>query len=119
MKRILGCLLMLLPLFVSAQSHHEIGLFAGVSNYHGDLQDKWFPSYGYKPNMGIVYKYFMHPRVGVRFGANYTRLTAADSLSDIPAKRARNLRFETGLFEVHGGLEVNLFAVDIDRAKIS
>ncbi|MBS1781653.1 MAG: hypothetical protein JSS78_01160 [Bacteroidetes bacterium] len=119
MKRILGCLLMMLPLFVSAQSHHEIGLFAGVSNYHGDLQDKWFPSYGYKPNMGIVYKYFMHPRVGVRFGANYTRLTAADSLSDIPAKRARNLRFETGLFEVHGGLEVNLFAVDIDRAKIS
>ena len=112
-------MLLMLPLFAQAQKHHEIGLFAGVSNYYGDLQDKLFPSYGYKPNVGVIYKYFMHPRVGLRLGANYTRLTAADSLSDIPVKRARNLRFETGLFEVHGGIEINLFAVDIDRAKVS
>jgi hypothetical protein len=119
LKRILLSLALLIPFCVQAQRHHEIGIFAGVSNYHGDLQDKWFPDYGYKPNVGVIYKYFMHPRVGLRFGANYTRLTAADSLSDIAVKRQRNLRFETGLFEVHGGLEINLLAVDIDRAKVS
>ena len=104
---------------MQAQRHHEIGLNVGVSNYYGDLQSKWFPAEGYKPNIGIQYKYFMHPRIGLRFGANYTRLTAADSLSDISIHQQRNLRFETGLFEMHGGLEINLLAIDRDRAKIS
>jgi hypothetical protein len=92
---------------------------AGVSNYFGDLQNKWYPKEGYKSNIGISYKYFMNPRVGIRFGANYTRLTGADSLSDIPVNIARNLRFETGLFEMHGGLEINLLPIDKDRAKVS
>ncbi|RYZ52429.1 MAG: hypothetical protein EOP49_09490 [Sphingobacteriales bacterium] len=119
LKRILLSLAILLPTLLQAQTHHEIGLFAGVSNYYGDMQDKWFPQNGYKPNVGVIYKYFMHPRIGLRFGANYTRLTAADSLSDIPVKKLRNLRFETGLFEVHGGIELNLLAVDWNRAKVS
>lgn len=119
MKRILLSLALIIPFCVQAQRHHEIGLFAGVSNYYGDLQENLFPDYGYKPNAGIIYKYFMHPRIGLRFGANYTKLTAADSLSSVPVKQARNLRFETGLFEVHGGIEVNLLAVDIHRAKVS
>ena len=124
MKRILLSLALILPFCMKAQPpapmpHHEIGLFAGVSNYYGDLQDNLFPEYGYKPNMGVFYKWFMHPRIGLRFGANYTRLTAADSLSNIPVKKLRNLRFETGLFEMHGGIELNLLGVDVDRAKFS
>jgi hypothetical protein len=119
LKRILLSLALLLPFCTQAQRHHEIGLFAGVSNYYGDLQDRFFPDYGYKPNAGVLYKYFLNPRLGIRFGANYTRLTAADSLSDITVKQTRNLRFETGLFEMHAGLELNLLAVDIDRAKVS
>lgn len=101
------------------RSHHEIGVFAGVSNYFGDLQEKVTPDFGYNPAGGIIYKYFSHPRVGFRFGANFTRLTAADSLSDVAVKRGRNLDFTTNLFEVHGGMEINLLAVDIDRAKVS
>ena len=124
MKRILLSLLIIIPFTVAAQRpaprpHHEIGLFAGVSNYYGDLQPEWFPSNGYRPNMGIIYKYFIHPRIGFRFGMNYTRLTAADSLSNIPFNVQRNLRFETGLFEAHAGVELSLLAVDFDRAKVS
>lgn len=119
LKQYLLSLALLLPFCLHAQRHHEVGLMAGVSNYYGDLQDKWFPSYGYKPNVGVSYKYFFNPRVGVRFGANYTRLTAADSLSEIPVNVARNLRFETGLFEVHGGLEINLLPVDPERFPVS
>ncbi len=92
---------------------------AGVSNYYGDLQDKLTPDFGYNPMGGVMYKYFTHPRIGFRFGAAYTRLTAADSLSDIAVKRARNLDFTTNLFEVHAGIELNLLAVDVNRAKFS
>lgn len=119
MKRFLLSLAVILPLVSTAQRHHEVGLFAGVSNYYGDLQDKWFPNYGYKPNVGVFYKYFMNPRVGIRLGANYTKITAADSLSDIAVKRTRNLRFESKLFEMHLGLEVNLLAIDVERAKVT
>lgn len=119
LKRFLLSIAILLPFLSQAQRHHEVGLFAGVSNYRGDLQDKWFPSNGYKPNAGVFYKYFTNPRVGIRLGANYSKITAADSLSDIPVKKTRNLRFESNLFELHAGLEINLLGVDRERAKVS
>src|SRR6478736_1943580 len=109
MKRLIYSLL-LLPLFslsASAQMHHEVGLMAGVANYYGDLQTQSVPAYGFKPMGGITYKFFMSPHVGFRFGASFAQLTAADSLSNISANRARNLSFATNVFEVHGGLELN------------
>ncbi len=89
----------------------------GVANYYGDLQPKLFPSDGYRPMAGIVYKYFMSPHVGLRLGASYTNLTAADSLSNIPVNQARNLSFATHLFEVHGALEVNFLPIEVLRRK--
>jgi hypothetical protein len=118
LKRSLLSLALFLPLWLQAQQdHHEIGLTAGVSNYYGDLQSKLFPNYGYNPLGGIVYKYFMSPHVGLRFGASYTNLTAADSLSNIPVHEARNLSFTTHLFEFHGALELNLLPIEILRHK--
>lgn len=122
-RLLLVLLTALFPLIAKAQPtnfpHHEVGIMAGVSNYYGDLQDRYDPDFGYNPMGGVFYKYFTHPRIGFRFGASYTRLNAADSLSDIPVKRARNLDFTTNLFEVHGGIELNLLAVDVDRSKFS
>lgn len=119
MKRIILSIALALPVLAQAQRHHEIGITAGVANYYGDLQDKIFPSYGYKPMVGIVYKYFMTPHVGLRFGASYSMLTAADSLSDIKANRLRNLNFTTSLVEAHAGIELNMFPVDLVRRKVS
>lgn len=108
-----------MPVCAMAQQHHEFGLSAGVSSYYGDLQDKWFPNYGMKPMGGIMYKYFMNPRVGWRFGVSYTQIGAADSLSDIQAKRERNLRFSSNLLEIQGGLEVNFLPIEKKRMKFS
>ncbi len=118
MKRILLSLALFLPFCLQAQQeHHEIGLTVGVSNYCGDLQPKLFPSSGYNPMGGIVYKYFMSPHVGLRAGASYTNLTGADSLSNIPVNVARNLSFTTHLFEFHGALELNFFPIEILKKK--
>jgi len=78
-----------------------------------------FPNYGYEPMGGIVYKYFMSPHVGLRFGASYTNLTAADSMSNVPALKARNLSFTTHLFEVHGALELNLLPIEVLKKKFT
>lgn len=104
--------MVLVPVSTYAQVHQEMGFAAGVANYYGDLQPNLFPGYGYKPMGGLVYKYFMDPHAGLRFGASYTNLTAADSLSNIPANKARNLSFATHLIEMNGALEVNLLPID-------
>lgn len=109
----------MLPICTQAQQHHEIGLSVGVANYYGDLQPKFIGSYGYQPMGGIIYKYFMSPRIGLRFGAAYTNLTAADSLSNIPVNQSRNLSFRTHLFEFHGALEVNLLPIEVMRMKVT
>jgi hypothetical protein len=118
LKRLLLSLALFLPFCLQAQQdHHEIGLTVGVSNYYGDLQPKLFPSYGYNPMGGLVYKYFMSPHVGLRVGASYTNLTAADSLSNIPNNVERNLSFTTHLFELHGALELNFFPIEVLKKK--
>lgn len=117
MKRILLALALLLSFGLRAQEHHEIGLMVGVSNYYGDLQPKMFPSYGYQPVAGIVYKYFMNPHIGIRLGASYTNLSAADSMSNIKVNQERNLSFATHLFEFHGALEFNLLPIEILKRK--
>ncbi len=117
MKRLLLSIALFLPFCLQAQEHHEIGVMAGVSNYYGDLQSKFFGSYGYHPVGGIVYKYFMNPRVGIRVGASYTSLSAADSNSTIQVNRLRNLSFATHLFELHTALELNLLPIEILKNK--
>jgi hypothetical protein len=119
LKRFVLSIALVMPLYSLAQPHHEVGLMAGISNYYGDLQDKWFPNYGNKPVGGIIYKHFFNPNFGVRMGVSYTQITAADSLSETPVKRERNLRFSSNLFEVHTGFELNLLPIEMDKMKVT
>jgi hypothetical protein len=120
MKRILLAILFSLPAIAFAQKHHEIGVWGGVGAYKGDLNQKWVPDAKMiKPSAGIMYKYFFNPRVGIRAAASVVQITAADSLSSVAADRQRNLNFSSRLFEVQGGLEVNLLKIDIEKFKFT
>lgn len=124
LKRLLLALGMLGSCFSYAQKHHEIGLWVGTANYYGDLQTKRIPwgndfSRTYQPAAGITYKYFVNPRVGFRFGGSYMRLTAADSLSNVNANYLRNLHFANDIYELHGGIEINLLPVDMEKFMAS
>ena len=110
---------MLVPVLSFAQAHHEIGLSAGVANYFGDLQDRVFDAHTNRPMGGLSYKFFMNPHLGIRLGASYTNITAADSLSTARVKQERNLRFASNLFEFHGGLELNFLPIEADRVKFT
>jgi hypothetical protein len=111
--------ILLLPLSLTAQRHHEMGIFAGTSSYYGDLQERLFPADGYRASGGLLYKYFVHPAVGFRFGATYASLYGADSTSKSPSVKNRNLNFQTNLFEVSAGVEANLLPVDHDEKKFT
>lgn len=111
-------------MLASAQKHHEIGIWGGAANYYGDLQTKWVPTgttntMTYKPSGGLIYKYFVNPSVGFRFGASYISVTAADSMSDIAANRLRNLSFRNNMFEGYGAIEINFLPIDIDKFHVT
>ncbi len=118
LRKLLFCLLCL-PMLVDAQKHHEMGIFGGTSSYYGDLQERWFPKEGYRAAGGLMYKHYVHPMVGFRFGATYASLYGADSLSESPVVKRRNLNFQTNLFEAHAALEINFLPVDFDEFKFS
>ncbi len=117
--RLFFCLSLLSNVCLKAQQHQELGLMAGVANYYGDLQQSWFPNYGYEPMGGIIYKYFMNPHIGIRTGLSYTNLTASDALSNNPAQQARNLSFSTHLVELHAALEINFAPLEIRKAHFT
>ncbi|RQO31783.1 hypothetical protein DBR32_07525 [Taibaiella sp. KBW10] len=121
MKKIILPVLVALPLLVTAQRHHEIGLTAGASSFYGDLQPNILPDNNkmFQPTVGLLYKYFVSPRLGFRFGANYIRLTAADSLSLNKTYEKRNLSFSNNVGEIYGAIEFNFLAVDQYRFKVS
>lgn len=120
MKKFLLFALMSLPLSLSAQNHHEIGLVAGVSGYKGDLAQNWFPHpKAVFPTGGIQYKYFTNPHVGFRFGLNVLQIGGADSLSEVKSDVARNLSFSNRLVELQAGIELNLLPVDIYKFKFT
>ncbi len=119
MKRYILTLAFLLPLISQAQKHHEAGLSFGVANYYGDMQDRLFPKTGYHPMVGVSYKMFMTPNVGLRFGGSFTTISAADSTSDILAYKQRNLNFTSRIIEAHAGIEYNFWAIDRVRHRVS
>lgn len=126
MKRFILFALMVLPLGLWAQkeNHHEIGIKIGAANYYGDLQTEVIPwgrasSLTYKPSFGILYKHFFNPHVGIRFEANYMRITAADSLSNNKANQLRNLNFTNDIIDLSGALEINFLPVDVHKFKVS
>jgi hypothetical protein len=125
LKKFLLSILCALPVVSSfAQKHHEVSLFGGIANYYGDLQPKQIPwgvsdAKTYKPSVGLVYKYFFNPNIGLRFSATYARITGADSLSDIKANNLRNLSFANDIFEMAGGIEINFLPIDMERFKFT
>lgn len=120
MKKILLAALLAFPIVSMAQSHHEFGITGGISSYYGDLQPNIVPNKKFiEPSVGILYKYFFNPKIGLRFGANYIRLTAADSLSDNVTSQKRNLSFRNNMFEMYAGVEYNFMSFDFNRFKFT
>ncbi len=83
---------------VSAQSLH-IGLFGGVAAYNGDLTEKILPKHVTNAAVGGTLTYEVTDNIMLRGQLMYTVLGGADRYSDKADLRARNLSFETRVYE--------------------
>lgn len=99
-----------LLLATTAFSQFRLGVFGGVANYHGDLQERlWHTPRG---AFGLTGTFTLSDRFNLRAGLTFAQLAAADSTSKQSDLRARNLSFQTALTEFSLVGEYNFFNLD-------
>jgi hypothetical protein len=90
--------LLLVSSIISAQRLH-IGAFGGLAAYNGDLVDKIFPKKETNGAIGITFNYELRDQIMLRGGFTYSVVGGADRYGHDPELIARNLSFETSIFE--------------------
>jgi Domain of unknown function (DUF6089) len=98
-------------LFFASSAHAqmrgwELGGWVGGSNYFGDLNTTRRFNQS-KPAFGALVKYNFNDRLALGGSANATYLQATDADSENAFERARNLDFQTYLFDATTQLEFN------------
>jgi hypothetical protein len=88
-------------------SQFRLGLFGGLSNYQGDLSDKPYKSS--KAAFGLTGTFPISERFGIRAGLTLAKIAGADSLTDKPELKARNLSFQSKITEFSLLAEYNFF----------
>ena len=109
-------LLFLFPIFAVNAQIHEVGFFAGGSNFVGDVgrTEYIYPS---KRAFGILYKWNKSPRHSYRFSYTQTSLRGNDIISQEVSRYQRGYNFDNSIKEVSLGLEFNFFDFDLHKSE--
>lgn len=103
----LTLLAIMFPMFLFAQKT-QVGLFAGLANYQGDLVE---PSFTLKESgvaLGVLLKHDLSTKLAIRAGLNFGKLKGDDSNFD--GREARAYSFESNFFDLSAGLEYTFLA---------
>lgn len=97
MRYSLAFSLVLLSAVAKTQPVH-VGIFGGISNYQGDLVDKFFVKHNTKAAAGITAYYELTEHWSLRGSFMFTKLTGNDRFNE-KALQPRNLSFVTSISE--------------------
>lgn len=97
------------PIILFAQGAPEVGIFAGVSTYSGDLTEHALTYRQSHPSFGILIRKSIYKNFGLRLGVDFGKISGADSLNKDPSLKLRNLSFRSNLVDVHLLAEYNFF----------
>ncbi|MGQ7946371.1 type IX secretion system protein PorG [Flavobacterium sp. WC2509] len=99
---------------------HEIGIFAGGSNYIGDTGSTTYIDPN-KAAFGILYKWNKSPRHAYRFSYTQSQISGNDHDSKEPGRYNRGYHFTNNIKELSAGLEFNFFDFNLhlERPKFT
>jgi hypothetical protein len=100
---------------VNAQIH-EIGIFAGGSNYIGDIGKMSYIAPN-EPAFGILYKWNRSPRHSWRFSYTQAVISGNDKEATTPAKKLRGYSFKNDIKEISAGLEFDFFDFNLHDSE--
>mgnify|MGYP001560372531 CR=1 FL=1 len=120
-----GLCIWLLSGHAYSQYNMDFGINLGASNYLGEMGGTSDPGKGtsrknfvsdLKINQtkfagGAWFRYKVHPLLAVKANLMYLRIAGADSLSDYPNRKGRNLHFRNDIFELTVQGEYHFFGV--------
>lgn len=97
----------------SSFAQFEIGIFGGLSNYQGDLTDKFYKNS--RGALGLNLGYILSSRITIKAGFTYAKIAGADSLTSQEDLRLRNLSFQSPITEFSLIGEFNTFDMEAKR----
>ncbi len=112
MRHLTVLILSILSIHFSYSQINEIGIFAGGSNFIGDVGATNYIS----PNqlaIGGIYKWNRSKRHSYRASIIYSELAGKDSKSDDPRRVQRGYEFSSGILELSAGLEFTFLDFDL------
>lgn len=95
---------------------HELGLFAGGSNFIGDVGSTSY----IKPNqlaIGVLYKWNRSPRYAWRASYTYADIQGIDANSDDRRRQARGFSFSNRISEFSLGMEFNFLEFNLHNER--
>ena len=116
MNKIFNLFFCLFPILAIHAQIHEIGIFAGGSNYIGDVGPTTYISPN-EPALGLLYKWNKSPRHSYRFSYTQSKTTSNDLDSEEAGRNQRGYRFENSIKEVSLGLEFNFFDFNLHEMR--
>src|SRR4051812_38554818 len=106
---------MLCPIFTQAQWH--VNVLGGFANYIGDLQSKGYTTEQAHGAISLGLQYDLSPHFSILGNGSYARVGASDKYSPQADLRARNLSFQSRIYEGNILLEYNL--LDLNEHRIT
>ena len=94
--------------YTFAQRQWEVGAFAGLSNYGGDLQQTHFELATTNPAQGLFLRYHLSPAVSFKLAATRGVIEGADANYSDLLIRQRNLSFRSDITEAALTTEIAL-----------
>jgi opacity protein-like surface antigen len=116
MRRFGVSILCMFQLMVGRSQGFDLDLFAGISNYQGDLQPIFFTFQNASPGAAVILKYGFTSKLYARGGFTFGSVAASDA-KNREDLRPRNLSFRSGIQEFTVGLEYRL--LDPEKSKIT
>jgi hypothetical protein len=104
-------ILVIFSVFIStnlSSQYTEVGVFVGVSNYHGDLTPKNLEVSSYAPAFGAFGRYNFNGHLAAKVHFYKGVLQGSDFHAQVTkGERARNLSFRTDIYELGAQFEYN------------
>ncbi len=95
----------------------EIGLWGGLTNSFGDINNTVETMQFFKPGAGVFFRYNPNSRIGYYLGVSGGQSFGFDSVSTNAYQLRRNLSFRTNVYDVSGRLDFNFFPLEREKPK--
>jgi Domain of unknown function (DUF6089) len=96
---------------------YEVGIFAGGSNFIGDVGATNYISPN-QPAIGGIFKWNRSPRHSFRASVIFSNIEGLDSKSDDPRRKQRDYSFSNSLLEISAGMEFTFMEFDLHTVGI-